>query len=501
MAETKVRAIGFFGDKAEAIEVTAKSADGWTVRLTGESDATPRDKETQVRVRAALAHRGLAPTGAAFRAVGVDGKLAPLDGAVLHAALIVAGHVDEASTQRTAVYADVSLTGELRPARGVYAAVMAASELDFVRIIVAPGSRAEAVAAVADGALCEVVVAPDVLAIADALNGIVSGTPMKAGNGDASSASLSGREASTCDFNDLRLPPVAVRGLTIALAGGHNIALLANPGCGAVMLARRLVGLVDYPRRTRMGARKLASIAGLFESSQTLASAPFRAPHHTVSEAGMIGGGVPARPGEVSLAHGGVLLLDEVDEFRASVLGSTWYAIARGQTEHIRASRSVTFAARPAIVVATTKVCPCGSTKCKCTAAQKLRHGERVWRACGAKCDVQIELPTFNIGESPWPSVSSADMAARIAGARDRRDALVEAGATEFTDAVDVAIERATGDDPLSASSAIARMALTIAALDGASAVTVEHVNEAATYRCLAHAALSQGERGVEVAS
>ncbi|MFI5296638.1 MAG: ATP-binding protein [Polyangiales bacterium] len=497
--DSTVRSIAFVGDAAQTFEVTATPSTAWT--LTFESVPStkehPRDREARVILRSALGHWRIGEQPVTVRASGLSPAMMalPLDGAALHASLIALGKVPAESAATTIVFAASSLNGELRLARGAYAAIAAARELGIKRVVVAPGSRIEGRLALHDGALCEVIVAHDVGDLIDALNGRVK-------------EELCERDFKVehADFGDLRLPPVLVRALMVALAGGHNVAMTANPGCGATILARRLVGLLPYTDASKRSARSVASIAGLIVGEPVPVAAPFtapfRAPHYTVSDIAMRGGGWPARPGEVSLARGGLLLLEEVDQFSRMALESTWGAVREGCTTHMRDGVTAKFGSRPAMVVATGSSCGCRTTKCTCSNEQRAQHAARMWKACGEHTDVQIELPPFRIGEAQWPSVPSAQLRPIIEAARAR---LAEqgGGAIPFDDSARKALDTQSRKSLAigAASASIGLMARTIAALEKAWSVSLAHVEEAASYRCIERAAWSLNDGRIEVAS
>lgn len=198
---------------------------------------------------------------------------------------------------------------------------------------------------------------------------------------------------------------------------GTTFFLIGRPGSGKVIAARRLVSIL--PALDRADAVEVAEIhdaAGLRYPFLPDVYRPLRAPHHTVSEAGLVEGGNPPRPGEVSLAHGGVLLLDEIEEFRRIALGALACALRDGAV--IRRRYEVRMPARPVVVVGTANPCPCGGVDCKCSPEQKSRWNERL-----AGCPIPFPMRVF-IGEpSSRGSESSATVRARVQAAWDRSGA------------------------------------------------------------------------------
>lgn len=329
------------------------------------------------------------------------------------------------------------------------------------------------------------------------------------------------------DLSDVVGQDLAIRALEIAAAGGHNLLLVGPPGAGKTMLARRMAGILP-PLRDEEALEVLAihSVAGLLSAAPTRPIRPFRAPHHSVSAAGLVGGGSVPRPGEVSLAHQGVLFLDELSLFPRHVLESLRQPLEDGHVTVSRAQTTVRYPAR-FMLVAATNPCPCGyagdpERLCHCSVADLDRHRARLSGPLADRIDLHVHVrrvpPSALDGqsgaESNAPSVHrSADVAARIAEAREQQRCRYEvttaptARATRATNSAvsprllmstsgmerDARALLIAATERLSLSARgyhrVLRVARTIADLDGLSGVSATHVAEALRYRPVGAAA------------
>ena len=330
-------------------------------------------RESRERVRAALLNSGLD-----FPMQRLTANLAPaslrkagpgFDLALAAAVLVASAQAPAEALSGAALCGELSLGGELRPVRGALAAALAARGRGYQRLVVAPGNAPEA--ALAEG--LEVLGVDSLSRLADLLHG--RWRPDRA-------RPLARREAETGalpDFADVRGQADAKRALEIAAAGGHNVLMVGPPGAGKTMVARRLPGILPPPSFDEaLEITRIHGAAGLGDGVLA-AERPFRAPHHTISPQGLVGGGSLPRAGEITLAHRGVLFLDEVAEFSRATLEALRQPLEDGFAEITRSQRSLTFPART-ILVAACNPCPCARPpgECRCNEVDRLRYSRRL---------------------------------------------------------------------------------------------------------------------------
>src|SRR3954454_22427771 len=339
--------------------------------LVGLPDAAVR--EARERVRAATLNSGLE-----FPLQRLTANLAPADVrkagpsfdlALAIALLAASGQIPIAELGKCAAVGELSLSGALRPVRGAVAMAAGARAAGYEQLIVPMENAAEA--AVVDGV--GVLPVPDLRRLVELSKGSWRPDPP-----------VHVREVATADgggpdLADVRGQADAKRALEIAAAGGHNVLMVGPPGSGKTMLARRLTGILPPPTfQEALEITRIHSVAGLARGG-LMAERPFRAPHHTISPSGLIGGGSTPRPGEITLAHRGVLFLDELAEFSRMSLEALRQPLEAGRVEVTRGQRSIAFPAA-AMLVGACNACPCGRPRadCACDPVAKARYQHRL---------------------------------------------------------------------------------------------------------------------------
>ncbi len=312
------------------------------------------------------------------------------------------------------------------------------------------------------------------------------------------------------DFSDIKGQEQAKRAIEVAVAGGHNILMIGPPGSGKSMLAQRIVTIIpEFSLSEAIETTKIYSVSGLLERNKALvATRPFRAVHHTISDAGLVGGGNMPRPGEISLAHNGVLFLDELPEFRKNILETLRQPLEDGKITITRSAQSATYPAR-FMLVAAMNPCPCGyygdrSNRCRCSLQQIRQYQGRVSGPLLDRIDIHIEVPSVRYSDLTSQKIgeSSSVIRERVRNARRIQEMRFGGDGTicnaRMTDAdlrkfcrIDEEsqrlIEMAIDKLGLSARahSRILKVARTIADLDGSDFLTSSHVAEAIQYRSL----------------
>jgi magnesium chelatase family protein len=398
---------------------------------------------------------------------------------------------------------ELSLDGSVRPVRGALSAALTAKEAGLKSIAVPEANAREA--AVVEGV--NVFGVKSLPQAVDLVNSPESFTPVKV---DAHQL-LNEAAQYNVDLRDVHGQQAAKRALEVACAGGHNILFIGPPGAGKTMLAKRIPTIL--PPMTldeAIETTRIHSVAGVLENGQGLiGTRPYRSPHHTISDAGLIGGGAVPRPGEVSLGHNGVLFLDELPEFQRNVLEVMRQPLEDGSVTISRAAISVTFPSR-FMLAAAMNPCPCGyfgdpTRECHCTPPMIQRYVSKISGPLLDRIDIHIEVPAVKYKELRAPSSSedSAAVRARVIAARGRQLARYAGEKKTFANAQmvpkmvrkhcaisaegETLLENAITRLGLSARAhdRILKVARTIADLESSPAIEPKHLSEAIQYRTL----------------
>lgn len=462
-------------------------------------------REAKERVRAAIKNIGktvpakrivmnLAP--AAYRK---EGAVYDLPMAV---ALLCATEQCPQPDEKTAFIGELSLDGSVNPVTGVLPMAVSALENGITSLFVPAKNAAEA--AVVEG--LSVYPVSSLAEVAPHLSGEKQIAPYRVNLAEA----LAARESTLLDFCDVKGQESAKRALEIAAAGNHNVLLIGSPGTGKTMLAQRLPGILpDLSFAEALEVSKIHSIAGVLpENTPLITRRPFRNPHHTISASGLSGGGSMPRPGELSLAHNGVLFLDELPEFKREVLEVMRQPLEDGKVTISRVNATLTYPCNM-MLVASMNPCKCGyygdaHRKCTCAPGEINRYRSRISGPLLDRIDIQVEVASVDYSDlsSMEHGETSAQIKERVNRTRKVQlerykeyniysNAQLTAGMLEkfcrLGDAENKLLKAAFDNLGLSARahSRILKVARTIADLEGSEEIRAPHIAEAIQYRSL----------------
>lgn len=502
-----VRTLSFALEGIEAVPVQVEvdvSPGIPTFDIVGLPDAAVR--ESRERVRAAVRNGGWG-----FPTQRITVNLAPaytrkggagFDLAIALGILAAVGVVPADALRKVAVAGELALDGSLRPVRGALAMAVAAPFVGSPTLILPAESAAEAALAGAD--------ARPAGSLKDVVNHLTGRCPLQPAvppeEGEVAEAKP------LPDLAEVYGQSIARRALEVAAAGGHNLLLVGPPGAGKSLLARCLPGILPpLSHAESLEVSRIHSVAGQLPGGRLLRQRPYRAPHHCASRSAILGGGSPLRPGEITLAHHGVLFLDELPEFNRQVLEGLRQPLEEGQVQLSRVHGSLTFPARP-MLVAAANPCPCGhlgdpSRECTCSPVAISLYRSRISGPLLDRFDMQLFLSPVPYEEVAGAACrgraeSSAEVRARVEQARRVQEERLRGSGAACNAHMSPAQTRRFCRIPpegqrlmrqamnrmgltLRGHDRVLRVARTIADLDGKEEIETAHLAEALQYRCM----------------
>jgi magnesium chelatase family protein len=402
------------------VEVNARGADKPQVIIVGLPDAAVREASQRVTsaigASALFLNDGTKTVNLAPADLKKEGPSFDLPIAL---AMVAASRTQPLAADDCCIVGELGLDGAVRPVKGMLSIALEAKRRGRTRLIVPEANASEA--SVIDG-----VDAIPVRNLRDAWDYLAGGIEIEPLRIDRGMFFESNRTYDV-DFDEVRGQHAVKRALEVAAAGGHNLLMIGPPGTGKSMLAKRLPTILpDMDEDEAVATTRIHSIAGLLDARHCfLTTRPFRAPHHTISDVGLLGGGTHPGPGEVSLAHHGVLFLDELPEFRRQTLEVMRQPIEDGEVTISRAAGTLTFPAR-FMLVAAMNPCPCGfhgdpKRECHCGPGKIEKYRQRISGPLLDRIDLHVEVPIVDFNEldsQARPGESSSVIRARVAAAR-----------------------------------------------------------------------------------